>query len=216
MSSFFQKLRVTTLGLAHDLLDKYVDTNSPSALRQYVRDLEEAIGKMNSEAAMQIGQVRTLKREQGDLVSKIAADTDYAKANLTAKPELARSRAALIIQNQKHLASITTDIDNQQKVADQLQLAVSNLTAKHDLMVSRVRELERIDRDSKAKESAADALNAAGSLVGSVGTQSIDDLEDRMRRRNDVASARFDQSMATVPADDSNSEQVDELLASLK
>jgi hypothetical protein len=37
-----------------------------------------------------------------------------------------------------------------------------------------------------------------------------------MRRRNDVASAKFDQSMASVPQDDSNSEDVDALLASLK
>jgi uncharacterized iron-regulated protein len=83
-------------------------------------------------------------------------------------------------------------------------------------MVSRVRELERIDRDSKAKESATEALNAAGSLTGSVDAQSVDDLEERMRRRNDVASAKFEQSMAAVPEDNTNSEAVDALLASLK
>jgi hypothetical protein len=97
-----------------------------------------------------------------------------------------------------------------------LTLAVTRLNAKHDQMVSRVRELERIDRDSKAKESTASALNAAGSILGGVGSQSVDDLEDRMRRRNDVASAKFDQSMATIPEDTSNKEEVDAMLASLK
>lgn len=216
MSGFLQKLRAVTLGAAHDLLDKEVDMNSPSMIRQLVRDLEAAIGKMNTEAAIQIGQVRTLNREHGDLVAKINADTEEVKKLLTTKPDLARAHAALIVANKQHLAQMETDILNQQKIADDITLAVSKLTAKHDVMVSRVRELERIDRDSKAKESAASALNSAGSLVGSVSSQSIDDVEDRMRRRNDIASAKFDQSMAAMPEDNTNSEQVDDLLASLK
>jgi phage shock protein A len=216
MSGFFQKLRAVTLGAAHDLLDKEINMNSPSLLRQYVRDLEDAIGKMNSEAAVQFGGVRTLTREYGDLGAKIAADKEAVKKILATNPELAKSKAALIVQNQKHFEQMGVDIVAQQKVADELALAVSNLQTKHDLMVSRVRELERIDRDSKAKESAASALSAAGSLVGSVGSESVDDLESRMRRRNDVANAKFDQSIASVPADDSNSDEVDALLASLK
>ena len=71
MSGFLQKLRIVTLGAAHDLLDREIDMNSPSALRQYVRDLEDAIGKMNSELAVQEGGVRTLNREYGDLGHKI-------------------------------------------------------------------------------------------------------------------------------------------------
>lgn len=216
MSGFFQKLRAVTLGAAHDLLDKAIDMNSPSMLRQYVRDLEDAIGKMNSEAAVQIGQVRTLKREQGDLQAKVDADTAFVKTILTSNPELAKSKAVLIVQNNKHLEQIALDLENQQKMADDLTLSVSKLQAKHDLMVSRVRELERIDRDSKAKESAASALSAAGSLVGSIDSQSIDDLEGRMRRRNDVAGAKFDQAMSSVPEDSTNSDEADALLASLK
>ncbi len=217
MSGFIQKLRAVILGSAHDLLDKAVDMNSPSTLRVYVRDLEDAIGKMNAEAAIQNGQVRTANREMGDLQIRITTDTEAVKKILDTNPALARSKGTLIIQNQKHLDQMKIDIQAQIKIADDLTLAVSNLQNKHDLMVSRVRELERIDRDSKAKESAASALNHAGSLAGSVGSESIDDLEDRMRRRNDVASAKFDQSMATaIPADDSNSEDVDALLASLK
>lgn len=218
MSGFFQKLRLVTLGTAHDLLDKEIDMNSPLMLRQYVRDLEDAIGKMNSEAAIQVGQVRTMKREYGDLGAKIEADKQQVKSLLASSPDLARSKAALVVENQKHYDQMSSDIEAQQKVADDLTQSVLKLQSKHDLMVSRVRELERIDRDSKTKESAAAAMTAAGSLIGGVGTQSIDDLEGRMRNRNDVASAKFDQAMAATatPDDEANSEDVDALLTSLK
>ena len=70
---------------------------------------------------------------------------------------------------------------------------------------------------AKAKESAAAALNQAGSIAGSIGSQSVDDLEDRMRRRHDVANAKFDQAMSSaIPVDNCNSEEADALLASLK
>jgi phage shock protein A len=215
MTGFLQKLRAFSLGAAHDVLDKAVDMNSPSMLRQYVRDLEDATGKMNSEAAIQLGQVMTLTRERDNLKAKIDADTEAVKKILDSSPDLARSKGALILQNKSHLAQTESDIVAQRKVSDELALAVSKLQAKHDLMVSRVRELERIDRDSKTKESAAAALNQAGSLIGSVGSESVDDLEDRMRRRNDVASAKFDQSMAAVP-EEQDSADVDDFLASLK
>lgn len=217
MTSFLQKLRVVTLGAAHDLLDKAVDMNSPSALRQYVRDLEDAIGKMNSELAVQEGGLRTLKREYGDLGNKIMADKNAVKAMMATNPDNARSRAAIIVEEQKHFDSMGLDINKQQDVVNQLQQASENLQAKHDLMVSRVRELERLDRDSKTKESATKAVEAADSILGMGTSDSIDNLEDHMRQRNDVASAGFDRAMASMSKPDAaNSQEVDDLLASLK
>ena len=214
--SFLQKLRAVTLGTAHDLLDKAVDMNSPSILRQYIRDLEDALGKMNSEVAIQNGQLRTMKRERDDLSHVIDTDKATAKSLLASQPDRARSKAELVVVNQKHLDQMDIDIQNQQKTAEDLAGAVEKLQAKHDQMLSRVRELERIDRDSKTKEATAAALSNAGSLANSVSSRSVDDVEDRMRRRNDVASAKFDQAMSSMPDEHpADSAEVDALMADL-
>lgn len=218
MSGFLQKLRIVTLGAAHDLLDREIDMNSPSALRQYVRDLEDAIGKMNSELAVQEGGVRTLNREYGDLGHKIVGDKSDVKALVAAgKNDVARGRAAIIVEEQKHFDQMGIDITNQQDVVDKLQTASQNLQAKHDLMVQRVRELERLDRDSKTKEMAATAVTEANDILGADGSESIDNLEEHMHERNDIASAKFDRAMASTPQPTgADSPEVDELLASLK
>lgn len=219
MTGIFSKLRVVTLGGIHDLLDKAIDLNSPSALRQYVRDLETAIGQLNAEAAGQTGQLRTMNRERGDLDSKIQTLKVEITHLLTADPAstVARSKGALVLQYQTQLTGYDTSITNQTKVVTDLNTAVQNLNAKHDLMVARVRELERIDRDTRAKSTASAAITQAGSILGGVGTQSIDDLQDRMLRKNDAANATFDQSMASMtPEPETNSADVDALLASLK
>jgi phage shock protein A len=214
--NFLQKLRVATLGTAHDLLDKYVDQNSPSALRQFIRDLEDAIGKLQTESAVQHGQLRTQKREHDDLDHQIASDLLVIKSLQTSAPDKARAKAEIVVMEKKRLAQMETDIQTQQKVSDELDKAVEALQQKHAVMINRLRELERIDRDSKAKESAASALTAAGSIAGSMGSQSVDDLEDRMRRRNDVANAKFDQAMGSVEVEHPDSDEVDALIASLK
>lgn len=213
--SLFQKLRTLTLGTAHDLLDKAIDLNSPTMIRQYVRDLEDAIGKLQSETAIQQGQLTTMKREKTQLETKINTDTETVKKYLVTDKESlkARSLAAVIVTEKKQLETI--NLDTQAKVVEELTNTVTALQGKHDLMVARVRELERLDRDTKTKESAAKAITNAGSILNTVGSKSVDDLQDRMQRRNDVANAKFDSSMGTIQ-DDGNKEEVDALLASLK
>ena len=213
--NFFSKLRAATLGAAHDLMDKAIDMNSPSTLRQYVRDLESAIGKLTSESVVQLGQVRTLTREKEGLESKVESETEAVTKILKTDPESSRSKAAIIVQDKKHLAQIEIDLPAHQKVADDLLKAVASLQIKHDLAVARVQELERIDRDSKAKESAASALQSVDSLLGGVSTHSVDNLEDKMLRRNDLANAKFDQAMSSVHVEETNKEDVDRFLASL-
>lgn len=213
--SLFQKLRTLTLGTAHDLLDKAIDLNSPTMIRQYVRDLEDAIGKLQSETAVQQGQLTTMKREKTQLEFQISSGKDTVKNYLAQDPNSAKARAqaAVILNEQKQLDTI--NLDTQTKVVEELTNTVTALQGKHDLMVARVRELERLDRDTKTKESAAKAITNAGSILNTVGSKSVDDLQDRMQRRNDVANAKFDSSMGNIKSDD-NTEEVDALLASLK
>ena len=221
MTGLIAKIRIVALGAAHDLLDKTIDLNSPSAIRQYVRDMETALDKLRGEAAIQAGQVRTMNRELGDLKHNIETETELVKkilANPTPNNDLARKKGAQIVEWQKEVPTREQELEDQKKASVAIDDAVAKLDAKHTQMVQRVRELERIDRQSKAKEQAASSLQAAGKLVSDGSGISIDSIEEKMRARNDVASEKFDRAMGSVAIEDDPTKEadVDDFLNSLK
>jgi phage shock protein A len=225
MSTFIQKLRVVTLGTVHDLLDKAVDTNSPSALRQHVRDLEAALDRMRNDAAIQAGQLRTMEREDGDLQSRVATEKAVIQKLLAAndgvKEELARLKATHIVQLEGQLARLSAQIETQRANSQAIDQAVLKLESKHSEVLFRLRELERLDRDTKAREQAADSLRLAQAVLNTGNVDSsVDDIEGRMLARNDVAREKFDRAVTSmqnsVPAESSSSAAVDELLDSLR
>jgi phage shock protein A len=218
MSSFISKMRTITLGVAHDLLDSAIDLNSPSALRQYTRDLEDALAKMRDEAAVQAAAITTLNREHADLRAKIETGKLAIKAFQAANhTDLARARATEVVALQAEYDRTATDLENQRQVSMNLDAAVEKLNLKHAAIVARVHELERIDRTTKAKEQSASALSAASSLISSGVGISVDDIESKMRARGDVADEKFNRAMADthVDEDPATAGQVDDLLASL-
>lgn len=222
MSSFLNKLRVVTLGAVHDLLDKQIDANSPSALRQYIRDLEDALASMRSNATTQAGQVVTLERELRETKSLVETKTATIKrifaGNDPNKETLARGVGVEVTTLNKRVADLETSLDTQRETSKALDLAVAKVDAKHTQMVGRLHDLERLDRDTKAKEQSANALKAAGSILGSVGEVSVDDIERKMRARNDVANVGLDRAMGGlhVEEDADTAGAVDDLLASLR
>jgi phage shock protein A len=197
--SFGQKLRLVVLGNINDLLDKTIDLNSPAALRQYVRDLEDATARMRDEATKQDGQLRILRREASDLQSVIetakAITQKILAGNDANKTAIATAKASEIVGMQTRLAEKQDAIKTQEATSAKLDAAVASLDHKHSEILSRVRELERMDRDSKAKEAAATAVQAANKLVSGGADISVDDVQQRMRDRNDQASAKFDRAM---------------------
>lgn len=217
--SFLAKLRVVTLGNVHDLLDKAIDMNSSSVIRQYTRDLEDALDRMKNEAAVQAGTVRTLQREKVELEGRIKT-TEATIRNLmdSGHQDLARPKAADLVRMRARFGTYDGDIATAVKSSHDIDVAVANLEAKHASMVDRVRELERLDRDTKARNSAATTLAAAGRLVKGGADISVDDVESRMRRGNDVAQERFSRAMgdATVQEDPNTSADIDGVLAEFK
>lgn len=218
--SIFHQISTLVKGTAHDILDRAVDMNSPTMLRQYVRDLETAIGETQSESAIADGHLRTLKREKSELEVKIAnSKATIAHLQVSTDPNgptLARSMAVVVLSDQKRVDQMAADVTSQEQALGQIKAAVANLQSKHDLMVSQVQSLEGMDRDSKAKEHAAAALQNAASLAGGPTSASIDNLQRRMAERHDVASAKFDQAMGALPPnEEADSSDVDALLASL-
>lgn len=221
MGSFIDKVRALTLGTAHDLLDRTIDYNSPTMIRQYVRDIEDALGKMQSDAAIQAGQIRTMERERGDLAAKIkTGKATIQKIMSSSDPNsqvAARDRAASVVLLQKQMDDIDSRIEDQQKTSANMDGAVTQLQNKHDQMVIRVRDLERLDRDSKSKELAAKSIASAGRVLNAAGSASVDDIESKMRARNDVASEKFDRALGSLHTeeDPAVSGDVDSLLAEL-
>jgi phage shock protein A len=216
MSSFLSKLRVVTLANVHDLLDKAIDMNSPSVIRQYTRDLEDALDRMKNEAAVQAGTVRTLQREKTELDDRIKT-TEATIQHLVegGHSDLARPKAAGLVRMRARFAEADGNIAAAKKSSQDLDIAVANLEAKHATMVDRVRELERLDRDTKAKEDSKRILAGAGRLVQGGANISVDDVESRMRQRNDVATEGFNRALndVVVQEDTETSAAVDDVLA---
>jgi len=217
----FQKLRVITLGNLHELLNKTIDLNSPAVLEQYIRDLEDAITSMKNEAATQAGLIRTLEREVGDLQHNIDSETDLVKRILAGsaanKDTASRIHAANVVRMQKELPEKQAQLETQRKTSAAIDDAVAKLDAKHADMVNQARSLRRLDRETKAKEHAAGAMEAAGKIVSDIDGASIDDIKGKMQERHDVADVKFERAMDSVQVeeDPTTAGDVDALLATL-
>jgi phage shock protein A len=217
--SLFSKARVVVLGNLHDVLNKAIDMNSPSALRQYVRDLETALEELNNEAAVAAGEVRTTEREIADLTAFIETGKGTVqKLQTNGRADLARTKALEVVNKKKDLEGFQTLLTSQRETSTKLDSAVSSVQTKHDQMLSRVNELEVMDGASKAKEHAATALESASHIVGTGADISIDNIESKIRARNDIASEKFDRAMnVTAPAEDPDTTSaVDDLLKECK
>lgn len=218
MSTFVAKLRAVTLGTVHDLLDKAIDMNSPSVLRQYVRDLEDAQDKLSTLAAEQAGGVRTYVREISELDAKIdVGKKTITKLLATGHPDLAKIKGSEVLALQDQRKDKAAALDAQRTTSQRLDEAVSKLNGKHATMVVQLRQLESLDRDTKAKEQAGRTLQMAGRLVSGGADVSVDDISSKMRARNDVASEKFSRAMGdvTVPENPEENAAVDDLLKEL-
>lgn len=218
MSSFIEKLRVVTLGNINDLLNKAIDLNSPSALRQYVRDLEDALDRMKTEAAVQAGQIRTMERQSQELQSKIElGKKTIVQLQQAQHQDLARIKATETVQYQKQYDDLQKQLVTQRQTSTSIDKAVMQLDQRHNTMVFKLQELSRLDMDTKAKEHAAAALSAAGRLANSGADVSVDDIQERMQARNDIATEKFNRSAGDMQykEDPDTTAAVDELLGSL-
>jgi phage shock protein A len=220
--SIFKKIRLVALGNMEELLDKAIDTNSPAVVKQYCRDLETALDQLRNEAAVAAGQVRTLEREKAEAEGeKSHVEEVIARVLQSSDPNkeaAAKQQAMQLPSIARRLATLTETLTTQLETSKNLDRAVQALDLKHSAMVGRIQELEMLDRGSKAKESAAKALTAAGSLAAGGTDISIDNLESRIRARGDVADAKFDRAMGAVGTinDTSESAEADQYLEQIR
>lgn len=219
MTSFFQKATIFAKGTAHDILDRAIDANNPTMLRQYVRELETAITNQKSEVVIAGGNVRTTTRELGDITHRLADETAAAKAAVTGgNTVLARAHGSSAVTLQEDLTAKTKEVEDAKTVVATLEGALAKMDAKHTEMVSAVRRLESLDRQTKIKTRSAVAMENVAA-VGAMGADiSIDNIQAKMQRNADVADERFDRALAD-PSFAENTEHaadVDQFLATLK
>ena len=202
MAGIIEKSRVIVLSRVHGLLDKIIDLDSIGAVRQYVRDLENALEELQDSAAEAAGYERSVRREARDLDAKVTElnqNIDFILSD--AKPEndhLATPLEARLIALEQQLASKKDEITAAEATAKALNEAASNLKAKHEHMVGQLQRLEAVDRATKAKEQASRAMKQAGRIAGTGADVSVDDVSARLQRRSDVADARFQRAMGDM------------------
>src|SRR5262249_61711940 len=71
MAGLLEKVRIGLLAQAHTVLDKFIDLNSPQAVRQYIRELESSIEGIENDAAEAAGHVTTTDRDVHRLMGQI-------------------------------------------------------------------------------------------------------------------------------------------------
>jgi phage shock protein A len=202
MAGLFQKARVAALSAAHALLDKAIDLNSVGAVKQYVRDLENALEDLEDAAATEAGHLRTVQRDSLQIQSQIKElnqNIDFILSdNNPANDHLAKPLEARLIGLEQRSNSKKEEMLSAQKSSQALSEAVSNLRAKYQSMVEQLQHLAAMDAAARAKEGAVQAIRSAGRITSAGGSVSVDDIAARIQRRSDVADAKFEQAMGEM------------------
>ena len=202
MAGLFQKARIAALSAAHALMDKVVDLNSIGAVKQYVRDLENALEDLEDASAAAAGHVRTVQRDAEQIryqIKELNQNIDFILGdNKPDNDSLATPLEARLIGLEQRMSTKAEEIATGEKTSHALVEAVSTLRTRYQNMVQQVQRLEAMDKATKAKESAVEAIRQAGQITSAGADVSIDAVADRIQRRADVADARFERVMGEM------------------
>ena len=200
MSSLIQKARLLILSNLHDLLDSAIDMNDLGAVRQKVRDLENAKNEIGDEAAIATGHVGQLELE----MSALQIEMDTTDRNITMllsdsdpdNDQYAIPLETTLMSCEEEMASMQESLGDANTAAVQLTEAATKLTNRHREMLQSLRRLERMERSSKAKDRATEALKSIGNLTGA--SDSVDDVARRLRDRRTASDAKFNRALGGI------------------
>jgi phage shock protein A len=202
MAGLLEKVRIGVLAQAHNLLDKLIDLNSPQAVKQYIRDLEDSIDGIENDAAEAAGHVTTTDREIHRLTGQIDSYDHAIDAILGSNDPSANDKARELQVKlngfKQQFEAKQTEMATAKETSDALAHSLSALRSKHQSMVQQLTTLESMDRAAKDKERAARALQQAAK-ISSIGSDiSVDDLASRIQARHDVADEKLKRALASV------------------
>src|SRR5215813_1552123 len=202
MAGLLEKVRIGFLAQAHTVLDKFIDLNSPQAVRQYIRELESSIEGIENDAAEAAGHVTTIDCEVYRLMGQVESYDHAIDAILTSSDPSANDKAREL---QVKLNGFKQQLDAKQiemttarETADAINHSLSALRSKHQSMVQQLSTLETMDKAAKDKERAARALQQAAKIASIGGDISVDDLASRIQARHDVADEKLKRALASM------------------
>jgi phage shock protein A len=197
-----EKVRIGVLAQAHNLLDKLIDLNSPQAVKQYIRDLEDSISGIENDAAEAAGHVTTTDREIHRLTGQIDSYDHAIDAILSSNDPSANDKARELQVKlngfKQQFEAKQTELATAKETSDALSHSLSALRSKHSSMVQQLTTLESMDRAAKDKERAARALQQAAKISSLGSDISVDDLASRIQARHDVADEKLKRALASV------------------
>lgn len=206
MATLFKKFRTFALSNLHTLLDKAIDLNSIGAIKQHIRDLEEAKEEIADEAAVAKGRVSAADKEMTALRAKIVATNENIDAILNDGDEsndhLAEKLDVRLQGYEQTLQGNQEEFDALKKTAEALAQATDKLNTKHGEMMRNLTRLEQLERTAAAKAKAAEALKAAAKVTAGAGEVSVDNIESRLREKATVADAKFERAMGDLNSQD--------------
>lgn len=199
MATILQKLRTIVLGNAHALLDRIIDETSIPSIKQNIRDLEEAIGELQDEAATAEGSKVTAEHN----LTGINSQVDELNKNIDfilgdgddVNDHLAEPLQARLIGLEKQQKAAAEEVEVYKQTMQAVDQVVSALQAKFQTRLTQLNLLESQDKTSKAKNKAAEAIEMAVKIGDG---PSVDNIGERIERESNIADARLRRAMGSV------------------
>lgn len=202
MASLFEKGSLLLKSLAHGLLDKAIDLNSPEAIKQYVREVEDGLREVRGALAGAIGNRTAAQQRAATIQGRIETTTQNIETLLSDDDEsndkFAEPLGVKLVQYERDLEIANEEVAALEIEVASLQKAEDQLEDKVEEMQAQVARLAALARKAAAEERAASAISSAASALGMGGEVSVDNIEERLRARSATASAKLSQAMGDL------------------
>jgi phage shock protein A len=181
----------------HGLLDRAV--NTPEAVAQLIRELEEAIDQLAGSVAEAQGNVTGLERDITQRRSKklqLESDADL----LMTDEDPTNNKSALELQAKAldvdgEITDLTEQLSGAQTVLGTLRDALDKLNRRHSQMLTEYHKMRLEFAGAQAKERAAAAITMARDATGGGADDTVDNIGDAIRKLADTADARLAMAM---------------------
>lgn len=199
MASLFEKARTFVLSNLHSLLDAAIDLNSVEAIKQHVRDLEDAQRNLMQALAGAKGNVSALRGQLASVEARIKDLTGKIELLLgdddASNDHYADPFGEQIGDCEEELGSLREELVAAEQEVGALEQASGQLAGKVGEMHTQLRKLASMERTAAAKERAANAVSSASAALSSGVDGSVDSVTKRLQQRAGTAEASFAQAM---------------------
>jgi formiminotetrahydrofolate cyclodeaminase len=212
--SFLNKVGLLIQGAANDAIDKPL-TETTIGYRENIRVLEAAMASMEHNAVLAAAQLPGIERDIKEAQTAIESKTAWIQRILAGPtPDGARSLGAEVVALKSHLADLQASLTAQQEASRNMDEALNTVKRTHTERLLKLREMERLERDTKSKAQIVSATPPPDMLNGLDSSA----IEHKLRAKNDEANEAFNRSVGAYrqPESAETASAVDDLLASLK